>query len=91
MNNETSLKKFVYLMINDFKRQNNIRKSIKSTKTYDHWIARESITHSIALIHLINKINENIWSLIAKESSNSFFFQKFIVMSLYKSNHMSVF
>ena len=31
MNNKTSLKKFVYLMINDFKRQNNIRRSIKST------------------------------------------------------------
>ncbi len=31
MNNETSIKKFVYLMINDIKRQNNIRRSIKLT------------------------------------------------------------
>ncbi len=31
MNNETSLKKFVYLMIDDFERQNNIRRSIEST------------------------------------------------------------
>ncbi len=31
MNNETSIKKFVYLMINNIKRQNNIRRSIKST------------------------------------------------------------
>ncbi len=31
MNNETSIKKFVYLMINNIERQNNIRKSIKST------------------------------------------------------------
>ncbi len=30
-NNETSIKKFVYLMINDFERQNNIRESIEST------------------------------------------------------------
>ncbi len=68
MNNETSIKKFVYLMIDDIKRQNNIRRSIKSTKTYDHWIARESIAYSIASIHSINRINENIWSLIARES-----------------------
>ncbi len=31
MNNETSIKKFVYLIIDDIKRQNNIRKSIEST------------------------------------------------------------
>ena len=41
--NEMSIKKFVYLMIKNIKRQNNIKKSIKSTKTYDHVIARESI------------------------------------------------
>ncbi len=34
MNNETSIKKFVYLMINDIERQNNIRESIESTRTY---------------------------------------------------------
>ncbi len=45
--NEMSIKKFVYLMINDIERQNNIKKSIKSTKTYDCWIARESKAHSV--------------------------------------------
>ncbi len=55
-------------MINDIERQNNIRKSIESTRTYDHWIAKESIAHSVTSIHSINKINENIWSLIVKES-----------------------
>ena len=68
MNNETSIKKFVYLMIDDIERQNNIRRSIKSMRTYDHWIARESIAHSVALIHSINRINKNIWLLIARES-----------------------
>ncbi len=58
MNNETSIKKFVYLMIDNIKRQNNIRKSIKSTRTYDCWIARKSTAHSIALIHSINRIND---------------------------------
>ncbi len=58
MNNKTSIKKFVYLMINDIERQNNIRKSIESMKIYDHWIARESIAHSIALIHSINRIDD---------------------------------
>jgi hypothetical protein len=59
-------------MIDDFERQNNIRESIESTRTYDRWIARESIAYSVASIHLINKINENIRSLIARESSNLF-------------------
>ncbi len=68
MNNETSIKKFVYLMINDIERQNNIRKSIESMRIYNRWIARESIAHLVALIHSINRINENIWSLIARES-----------------------
>ncbi len=71
-NNETSIKKFVYLMINDIKRQNNIRESIESTRTYDRWIAREPIAHSVASIHSINRINENIWLLIARESQTSF-------------------
>ena len=31
MNNEMSIKKFVYLIINDIERQNNIRESIEST------------------------------------------------------------
>ena len=71
MNNETSIKKFVYLMINDIKRQNNIRKSIKSMRTYDHWIAKESIAHSVALIHSINRINDKESSWIAWESTHS--------------------
>ncbi len=74
MNNEMSIKKFVYLMINDIERQNNIRESIESTKTYDRWIARKSTAHSVASIYSINRINENIWSLIARESQTSFFF-----------------
>ena len=57
-NNETSIKKFVYLMIDDIERQNNIRESIESTKTYDHWIARESTAHSVASIHSINRIDD---------------------------------
>jgi len=76
MNNKMSIKKFIYLMINDIERQNNIRESIKSMKTYDHWIAKESIAHLIALIHSINRINENIWLLIAKKSQTLLFFQK---------------
>ncbi len=49
IDNETSIKKFVYLMINDIERQNNIKKSIESTRTYDHVIARESIAQSVAV------------------------------------------
>ena len=45
--NETSIKKFVYLMIDDIERQNNIKKSIESMKTYNHCIARESTAHSV--------------------------------------------
>ncbi len=71
MNNETSIKKFVYLMINDIERQNNIRESIESTKIYDHWIARESIAHSVASIHSINRINDKKSSWIAWESIHS--------------------
>ncbi len=50
--NEMSIKKFVYLMINDIKRQNNIKKSIKSMKTYDHVIAKEFIAQSIASVQI---------------------------------------
>ncbi len=45
--NKINIKKFVYLMINDFERQNNIKKLIESMRIYDHWIARESKAHSI--------------------------------------------
>ncbi len=47
--NEMSIKKFVYLMIDDFKKQNNIKKLIESMKTYDCWIARESKAHSVCI------------------------------------------
>ncbi len=50
--NETSIKKFVYLMINDIERQNNIKKSIKSMRIYDHVIARESIAQSVASVQI---------------------------------------
>ncbi len=39
-------------MINNIKRQNNIKKLIKSTKTYDHVIARESIAQSVASVQI---------------------------------------
>ncbi len=52
IDNEMSIKKFVYLMINDIERQNNIKKSIKSMKIYDHWIARESIAQSVASVQI---------------------------------------
>ncbi len=50
--NETSIKKFVYLMIDDIKRQNNIKKLIKSTKTYNCVIAREFIAQSVASVQI---------------------------------------
>ncbi len=50
--NEMSIKKFVYLMINNIKRQNNIKKSIESTRIYNHWIARESIAQSVASVQI---------------------------------------
>ncbi len=50
--NEMSIKKFMYLMINDIERQNNIKKLIKSMKTYNHMIAKESIAQSIASIQI---------------------------------------
>ena len=39
--NKINIKKVVYLMINNFKRQNNIKKLIESMKIYNHWIAKE--------------------------------------------------
>ncbi len=47
IDNKMSIKKFVYLMINDIERQNNIKKSIKLMKIYNCWIARESKAHSV--------------------------------------------
>jgi hypothetical protein len=39
-------------MINDIERQNNIKKSIESTRIYNHVIARESIAQSVALVQI---------------------------------------
>ncbi len=50
--NETSIKKFMYLMIDNIERQNNIKKSIESMRTYDHVIARESIAQSVASVQI---------------------------------------
>ncbi len=50
--NEMSIKKFVYLMINDIERQNNIKKSIESMRTYDHVIAREFIAQSVTSVQI---------------------------------------
>ncbi len=52
IDNETSIKKFVYLMINDIERQNNIKKSIKSMKIYNHMIVKEFIAQSIASVQI---------------------------------------
>jgi len=50
--NEISIKKFVYLMIDDIERQNNIKRLIESTRTYNHVIARESIAQSVASVQI---------------------------------------
>jgi len=50
--NEMSIKKFVYLMIDNIERQNNIKKSIESTRIYDHVIARESIAQLVASVQI---------------------------------------
>ncbi len=50
--NETSIKKFMYLMIENIKRQNNIKKSIKLTRKYNHVIAKEFIAQSIASVQI---------------------------------------
>ncbi len=73
-------------MIDDIERQNNIRKSIESTKTYGRWIARESIAHSVASIHSINRINGNIWSLIARESQTFLLILKKLVNQSSQNN-----
>ncbi len=39
-------------MINNIERQNNIKKSIESTKTYDYVIAREFIAQSVASVQI---------------------------------------
>ncbi len=52
INNEINIKKFVYLMIDDIERQNNIKKSIKSMRTYNYVIAREFIAQSVASVQI---------------------------------------
>ncbi len=36
IDNKIKIKKFMYLIINDFERQNNIKKLIELMKIYDH-------------------------------------------------------
>ncbi len=50
--NKMSIKKFVYLMINDIERQNNIKRSIKSIKTYNCMIIKEFIAQSVASVQI---------------------------------------
>ncbi len=69
--NGTSIKKFVYLVVDDIERQNNIRGSIESTETYGRWIARGPTAHSVASIHPINRIDDKEPSWIAWESTHS--------------------
>jgi len=52
IDNKINIKKFMYLMINNIKRQNNIKKSIKSIKTYNHMIVKESIAQSVASVQI---------------------------------------
>ncbi len=61
IDNKTSIKKFVYLMINNIERQNNIKKLIESMRIYNHVIAKESIAQSVASL----QINDKKSSLIA--------------------------
>ena len=42
----------MYLIINDIKRQNNIKKSIESIRTYNHVIAKEFIAQSVASVQI---------------------------------------
>ena len=52
IDNKISIKKFMYLMIDNIERQNNIKKSMKSMKIYDHVIAKESIAQSVASVQI---------------------------------------
>ncbi len=52
IDNKISIKKFMYLMINNIERHNNIKKSIKSMRIYNHVIARESTAQSIASVQI---------------------------------------
>ncbi len=50
--NEMSIKKFVYLIIDNIERQNNIKKSLESMRTYNRVIAREFIAQSVASVQI---------------------------------------
>ncbi len=50
--NKMNIKKFVYLMINNIERQNNIKRLIELMRTYDHVIAREFIAQSVASVQI---------------------------------------
>ncbi len=52
IDNKMNIKKFVYLMIDDIERQNNIKKLIELMRTYDHVIAREFIAQSVASVQI---------------------------------------
>ena len=50
--NEMSIKKFVYLMIDNIERQNNIKKSIESMKIYNCVIVKEFIAQSVTSVQI---------------------------------------
>ena len=50
--NKMNIKKFVYLIINNIKRQNNIKKLIESMRIYNHVIAKEFIAQSVASVQI---------------------------------------
>ncbi len=52
IDNKMYIKKFMYLMINDIEKQNNIKKLIKSTRIYNCMIVKEFITQSIASVQI---------------------------------------
>ncbi len=52
IDNKMNIKKFMYLMINDIEKHNNIKRSIKLMKIYNHMIAKESIAQSIASVQI---------------------------------------
>ncbi len=76
MNHEISIKKFVYLIIDAIKRQNNIRELIKSMRIYDHWIAREFIAHSMSENKLFNLSSKACESDESKQSVLSYQFSE---------------
>ncbi len=66
----SSLKKFIYLMINAIKKQNNTRESIKSTARLIELLDDLQLIKYTSFIS-INKISDKESSLIARESNQS--------------------